>query len=107
MCGKKDENVSRLVSECNELAQNEYKKLSHDKVTALLHGQWCKTYGFETQTYYKHFVKKEMKVLENDRVKILWDCSIETKIKIDHNKPDLLLLEKREYLLCSRCCMPI
>ena len=47
MCGKMDENVSHLVSQCNELAQNEYKKFRHDKVTALLHWQWCKTYGFE------------------------------------------------------------
>ena len=39
MCEKMDENVSYLVSECNELAQNEYKKLRHDKVTALLHWQ--------------------------------------------------------------------
>ena len=31
MCGNVDE-----VSACNELAQNEYKKLRHDKVAALL-----------------------------------------------------------------------
>ena len=27
-----DGNVSYLVSDCNELAQNKYKKLRHDKV---------------------------------------------------------------------------
>ena len=41
MCGKMDENVSHVVSECNKLAQNEYKKLRHDKIAALLHWQWC------------------------------------------------------------------
>ena len=30
-----DDNVSHLVSECNELAQNKYKKLRHDKVAAM------------------------------------------------------------------------
>ena len=40
MCGKMGKNFSHLISECNELAQNEYKKLRHDKVTALLHWQW-------------------------------------------------------------------
>ena len=44
MCGKMDKNVSQLVAECNELAQNEYKKLRH--------WQWCKTYGFETHEKY-------------------------------------------------------
>ena len=33
MCG----NVSHIVSGCNEKAQNEYKKLRHDKFAALLH----------------------------------------------------------------------
>ena len=37
-----DENVSHLVSECNELAQNKYKKLRHDKVAALL---WIREAG--------------------------------------------------------------
>ena len=93
MCGKINENLSHLVSQCNELAQNEYKNIRHDKVTALLH--WCKTYGFEThEEYYKHFVEKEMRVLENDRVKILWYLLRQTETKIDHNKPDLILLKK-------------
>ena len=26
----------------------------------------------------------------------MWDFSIQTKTKIDHNKPDLILLEKKE-----------
>ena len=92
MCGKMDENVSHLLSECNESAQNECKKLKHDKVSALLHWKWCKTYGFEThEKYYERFVEKEMRVFENDRVKILWDFSIQTGTKIAHNKPDLML----------------
>ena len=46
----------------------------HDKTTALLHWQWCKTYGFEMhKKYYEHFVEREMRVLKNDRVMILWD----------------------------------
>ena len=43
ICGKMDKNVSHLVSECRKLAQNEYEKLKHDKVTALLHRHWCNT----------------------------------------------------------------
>ena len=37
-----------------------------------------------------------MRVLENDKVKILRDFSIQTETKFDHNKPDLLLLKKKE-----------
>ena len=41
--------------------------------------------------YYEHFIEKEMRLLENDKVKIMWDVSVETEIKIDHNKPYLIL----------------
>ena len=37
-----------------------------------------------------------MRLLKNDRVEILLDFSIQTEMKTDHNKPDLILLEKRE-----------
>ena len=44
-----DKNVSHIISEWNELAQNKYKKLRQYKVAALLHRQWWKTDGFEMQ----------------------------------------------------------
>ena len=66
------ENVNHIVSEWNELAQNEYMKLRHDKVVALLHWQLIMNYRAETyEKYYEHFDEKEMRVLENDKVKIL------------------------------------
>ena len=57
----------------------------------------CQKYGFPTAAKsYEHFVDKEMSVLENEKVKLLWDFSIQTEIKIDHNKPDIVLLDKKE-----------
>ena len=47
-------------------------KLRHDKVVPLLHWQLIMNYRAETcEKYYEHFVEKEMRVLENDKVKIL------------------------------------
>ena len=37
-----------------------------------------------------------MKVLENDEVKLLWDFSIQTEKKIEHNKPDIVILDKKQ-----------
>ena len=79
LCGERDETVSHVVSECKELAQNDYKKAIHDKVAAVLHWQMCQKYGFPTTAKsYEHFVDKEMAVLENEKVKLLWDFSIQT-----------------------------
>ena len=52
----------------------------------------------EVQKYYEHFVEEEMRVLEN-KVKILWDFSIQTETNIRH-KSDLILLEKKQI-----CCI--
>ena len=107
LCGERDETVSHMVSECKELAQNDYKKARHDKVAAILHWQMCQIYGFPTTgKSYEHFVDKEIAVLENEKVKLLWDFSIQTEIKIDHNKPDLVLLHKKRrtcYIIDVAC----
>ena len=96
LCGERGETVSHIVSECKELAQNDYKKVRHDKVAAILHWNMCKKYGFPTTSKsYEHFVDKEKTVLENKEVKLLWDVSIQTENKIEHNKPDLVLLDKK------------
>ena len=39
-----------------------------------------------------------MKVLENDEVKLLWDLSIQTEKRIEHNKPDIVVLDKKQKL---------
>ena len=80
---KMDENVSHIVVECNELAQNEYKKLKHDKFASSLHWQWRKTYEFKKhEKYYEHFIEKETKILENDKFKILWDFQYKLRRKL-------------------------
>ena len=97
LCGERGETISHVLSECKELAQNDYKKTRHDKVAAILHWQMCKKYGFPASAKaYEHFIVKENAVLENENVKLLWDFSIQTERKIDHNKPDLVLLDKKE-----------
>ena len=46
MCDKENETVSHIVSECTQLAQNEYKKFRHDKIAAIIHWHLCKKFGF-------------------------------------------------------------
>ena len=40
------------------------------------------------------FLEKDTRVLENEDAKILWDFSIQTERKIEHNKPDVVSLDK-------------
>ena len=36
-----------------------------------------------------------MKILENGEVKLFWDVSIQTERKLEHNKPDHMVLDKK------------
>ena len=57
----------------------------------------CTEYGFpHTGKSYEHSIDKDKKVLENEGVKLWWDFSIQTEAKIDHNKPDILQLDKKK-----------
>ena len=77
---------------CQKLANSEYK-LRHDRVAAALHWGLCEDYGFGTTTpWYSHYAEK---VLENDRVKILWDFIVQCDNRVEACKPDIVVLNKR------------
>ncbi|XP_069997569.1 uncharacterized protein [Penaeus vannamei] len=71
MCGAAEETVAHIVSECQKLAQKEYKEKS-DK-------------------WYTHNPEK---VLESDECKILWDFPTQTDKTLEHNRPDITVIEK-------------
>ena len=57
----------------------------------------CREYGFpHTEKSYEHSIDKDKKVLENEGVKLLGDFSIQTEAKINHNKLDILLVDKKK-----------
>ena len=109
MCGENDEITAHVLSDCKQLAQNEYKKVRHDKIAAAIHWHLCKKYGFPVwEKSYQDFVSKDNCVLENDEVKIPWDFSIQTEQKIEHNTPDITVIDKkRKAVLCNRRCVSI
>ena len=94
LCGERDETVAHVVAECKMLAQKQYKLWRHDQVAIVVHWSMCKEYGFYTHdNWYKH---QPEAVLENQQAKILWDFSIQTDHRLDHNKPDIVLIKKEE-----------
>ena len=52
MCGEREETIAHVVSECQKLAQREYKSWRHDKVAAVIHWYLCKKFGFECDDKY-------------------------------------------------------
>ena len=64
-----------------------------DEVARILHWKLCQKWGFESaERWYNH---KPECVLENDDCKMLWDFPIQTDKEMEHNKPDITVVDKK------------
>ena len=93
MCGKRGESVQHIVSECEKIAQKEYKR-RHDNVAKRIHWDLCRKNGLEhVEKWYEHLPEG---VIENDNVKILWDINIQCDNIIQARRPDIVLIDKNK-----------
>ena len=93
MCRKVDESIDHIVSGCSKLAQKECKR-KYDNLGKIVYWKLARKYNFEAgNKWYEH---KRESVLENENYKILWDFSIQTDHVIEAQRPDLVLVDKKE-----------
>ena len=82
-----------MIAECKKLAQKEYKQ-RHDNIARIVHLKLCQKFGLVDEV--KCYNHKPTSVVENDRVKMLWDFNIQTDHVIQHRRPDIVVLYKTE-----------
>ena len=70
MCEERDESITHLIAESKKLAQKEYKQ-RHDNIARIVHLELCQNFGLVGKV--KRYNHKPANVVENDRIKILWD----------------------------------
>ena len=93
MCGKRGESVQHIISECEKLAQKEYKR-RHDNVAKKIHWELCKKNALEhKEKWYEHNPEG---VAENEGVKLLWDMNIQCDNVIEARRPDIVIIDKKE-----------
>ena len=92
MCGKADESINHLLSDCSKMTQKEYKH-RHDWMGKKTYWEVWKNYGIETKAkWYEH---KPQAVYEIKEYKILWDFSIQIDHVIEARRPDMIIVEKK------------
>ena len=91
MCDERDESITHLIAECKKLARKEYKQI-HDNIARIVHLELCQKCGLVGEV--KWYNDKPASVVENDRVKILWDFNIQTDHVFQHRRPDIVVLYK-------------
>ena len=95
MCGKAEESVNHVLSECSKLPQKEYKR-RHDWFETKIHWEICIKYGIEvTEKWYEH--KPEV-VMENDKCKIPWGFTVQTDHGIYGRRQDVIVVQKDKNL---------
>ena len=59
-----------------------------------VHWLLCKKFEIECED--KWFSHQTELVVENDKFKILWDFAIQTDKKIEHRRPDIVVIDKEK-----------
>ena len=73
-------------------------------MAAIIHWELCKKYGVAVkEKWYDH---KAEKVIETDKIKILWDMRIQTNEVIENSRTDIVVLNKisRKCVLIDIAC---
>ena len=73
-------------------AQTQYK-WRHDSVAMALHWELPSQYGFNRSG--KWFEHTPESVLDTNEAKILWDFAIQTDQNLSHNRPDIVMIDKK------------
>ena len=93
VCEKKPETVGHLVSACGVLAQREYKR-RHDRMGLRVYWELCKKYGLRCAGKWYEEVPDEVRVSEDGKVEIWWDKSVATTKRMEHNRPDVVVVDR-------------
>lgn len=90
-CGSTNETVQHLIAGCSVLVNSEYKA-RHNKVASIIHWRLCQKFEIDVhKNWYRH---EPHAVIENDKVKILWDVNIYTDRVIQARRPDIVVVDK-------------
>ena len=93
MRDKISETISHIASECEKLAQREYKRRDNN-VAKKVHWKLCGKYNLKRkETLYEHATEG---VVENEEVRILWDVMVQCDKEIKARKPDIVVVNKNE-----------
>ena len=82
---------NHLISSCLYIAQMAYKK-RHYEVARFIHRKLAQYYGFEVVGQW--WIHKPDSVLSNTACTLIWDFTIVADGPIEHNCPDITLVEK-------------
>ena len=95
VCDQDTESVPHILAGCQTLLNRHLYTERHNTICKLIHFKLCQKYNIRTESnnYWKH---NPPEIEENEEVLLLYDCTIPTDVHVTHNRPDIVVKDKRE-----------
>ncbi|KAI4290876.1 hypothetical protein PAPHI01_0150, partial [Pancytospora philotis] len=91
-CGKAAKTVDHLATRCDRMLAHDYTR-RHNEVVRCIHLLLCNRYGLKSQRRIRlHSVQE---VLSSRDIEIRVDTRVKTDVKVAHDRPDIVVLDKR------------
>ena len=100
VCNEELETVRHLSSGCKKLSTGPYKR-RHDRMGLRVYWELCKKHSIPCADNWYEELPDIVRKSEDRSFEIWWDRPVETTIKLDHNKPDVILInwQDREWTI--------
>lgn len=93
VCKKFPETVAHIASGCTVLAQKDYKK-RHDRMGLRVYWDLCKRFGMKHSVRWYEETPEDVRISSCGKFEIWWDKPVHTSKRLDHNRPDVVLIDK-------------
>ncbi|XP_044766225.1 uncharacterized protein LOC123322347 [Coccinella septempunctata] len=94
LCNQEEESVQHLSSGCSAIAGTKYLS-RHNNMGKVVHQLLCLKEGL-IQHFTPHHAYNPQGLMENNNIKVYWDLPITTDQGVEHNRPDMLVWDRRK-----------
>jgi hypothetical protein len=91
-CKLRPKTVDHLATQCDRMLYHDYLR-RHNEVVRCIHLGLCTKYGIKALPRLRNYSVQE--IVSNENVEIRVDTRVRTGIKIDANRPDILVHDKK------------
>ena len=92
-CKQENETVMHITSGCGKLSTTSYKT-RHDRMGLRVYWGMCKRAGIPCARRWHEETPDSVRKSEGGKFEIWWDRPVETTVKLDHYRPDVILIDK-------------
>ena len=95
LCDEGDETVRHLSAGCSKLSKGPYKR-RHDRMGLRVYWEICKQFGIDCSEKWFEEVPDTVRKRKDGEIEVWWDRPIETTVKLDHNRPDIIIINRQD-----------